>query len=165
MSTGVYQCQTCGAIGCDEGESCKCHENEKGSAREWTIEEFKEYSSLQFRRYAKRNDLSPDELARFNELSSFYDPLDNRSILIKMYDSAIAERDSLKAEVVEACAARDQWRNTHLEAKEWRKLAEELCERLRLHMRTGGNLNQNELNISSDVIIAYDELSKDEGNI
>jgi hypothetical protein len=26
MSNGVYQCEQCGAIGCDDGESCKCHE-------------------------------------------------------------------------------------------------------------------------------------------
>lgn len=26
MSNGTYQCELCGAIGCDDGESCKCHE-------------------------------------------------------------------------------------------------------------------------------------------
>ena len=33
MSNGVYQCELCGAIGCDDGESCKCHErvNDKQS--------------------------------------------------------------------------------------------------------------------------------------
>lgn len=59
----------------------------KSEAREWKLEEYREYCDLSHRKYALRNGLKPDEEVRYHKLSLHFEMLDNRQLVFDAYDT------------------------------------------------------------------------------
>lgn len=59
----------------------------KSEAREWKLEEYREYCDLSYRKYALRNGLKPDEEVRYHKLSLHFEMVDNRQLVFDAYDT------------------------------------------------------------------------------